>query len=53
MAKKVGTRDRGRKDEKKNAYVMVIKGGKARIELREGDKVISSRRVTRRNRYKG
>ena len=53
MAKKVGARRQGRKDEQRKEFVMVIKGGRSRIEERDNGKVVSSHRVTRRNRYKG
>ena len=50
MAKKVGKRG---KEAAKSNFVMVIKKGRARIEKRDEGQVVASRRVSRRNRYKG
>jgi hypothetical protein len=60
MAKKEATPKPREKEKAKAApagpkytYVLVVQDGRSRLEAREGTKVVRSRRVSRRNRYKG
>ncbi len=52
MARKVGAR-RQEREEGGKKFVMVVKNGRTRMEAREDGKVLYTRRVARRNRYKG